>query len=237
MTEIFFPLRPRPREDPASAGVVQTNLEYVMQLFQKGVEDGDILVWDKVLGRYLAEAAGGVQSVTALPIVDLKPGKEIILQDSLTAPTYHWHLRYNPSSTSPYKWECIGGMPAIRVTTAVVMEQTASTTYTNLATVGPDLQLPAGVGGDFSIAVGGGLWHDIVNNRAFMSYDLGAVGAIDSDAASGSTANPISVYKPRRKNGIASGALIRCKYRSSTGANSARFEPDRWLQVMPYRVG
>jgi len=237
MTEIFFPLNPRPREDPAAAGVVQENLEYVMQLFQKGIEDGDILVWDKLLQRYLAKAAGGAELGSSLPILDLYPGRPFILTDNPTNPSYLWHLRYNPDSPSSYKWECMGGSPGMSVTTALGQEATTSTTYTNLATIGPDFQIPAGIGGDFLIEAGASLAHDIAGNTSFMSYDLGATPAVDSDAVRGSTSDPVSAMKKRKKLAVASGALIRARYRSSTAANEARFQNDRWITVFPYRVG
>lgn len=237
MTEIFFPLKPRAQEDPAAAGVVQANLEYVMQLFQKGIEDGDILVWDKILGRYLAKSAGGIETLTALPLTDLYPGREAIITDNPTSPSYLWHLRYNPDSPSSYKWECMGGTPGLSVTSAIAMQATTQTTYTNLATVGPDFQLPAGIGGDFLVEVGCSIHHDIAGNTAFMSYAVGATEAIDSDACRGSTSDPVSGMKKRKKVNVPSGALIRCRYRSSTSSNEARFQPDRWLSVFPYRVG
>lgn len=36
-------------------------------------------------------------------------GQEFVLVDSLTAPTFVWHLRYNAGNTTAYKWEFIGG--------------------------------------------------------------------------------------------------------------------------------
>jgi hypothetical protein len=39
-------------------------------------------------------------------------GQEAILVDSITNPSYQWRFRYNAGSTSPYKWECVGGQPA-----------------------------------------------------------------------------------------------------------------------------
>jgi len=36
-------------------------------------------------------------------------GQEAILVDSITNPSYQWRFRYNAGSTSPYKWEFIGG--------------------------------------------------------------------------------------------------------------------------------
>lgn len=237
MTEIFFPLKPRAHEDPAAAGVVMENLEYVMQLFQKGIEDGDILVWDKILGRYLAKSAGGIDVITELPISDLYPGREAILTNDPNNPSYLWHLRYNADSPSSYKWECMGGTPGLVVTTALAQEATTQTTYTNLATVGPDFQIPAGVGGDFRVECGASIAHDIAGNTAFMSYAVGATEAIDGDAARSATSDPVSAMKPRRKVNVPAGALIRCRYRSSTATNEARFQNDRWLSVFPYRVG
>lgn len=234
MTEIFFPLAPRPHEDPAASGVVQENLEYVMQLFQKGVEDGDILVWDKLLGRYRARGAGGVERVTSIPVTDIYPGKEIILTDNPSSPSYLWHLQYNADSPSAYKWEFIGGTPALSV--VATFNESPSTVYTNLGTIGPDVQLPAGVGGDFLISAGGLVWHDISGNIAYMSYAIGATEAIDADAARSGVNNPTSVIMPRRKTAITAGALIRARYRSSTGSFSARFQ-ERWLSVQPLRVG
>lgn len=38
-------------------------------------------------------------------------GQEAILVDSITNPTYQWRFRYNAGSTSPYKWEFVGGAP------------------------------------------------------------------------------------------------------------------------------
>jgi len=38
-------------------------------------------------------------------------GQEAILVDSVTNPWYAWRLRYNAGSTSPYKWEYVGGTP------------------------------------------------------------------------------------------------------------------------------
>jgi len=48
--------------------------------------------------------------VTTLPATPVD-GQEVILVDSITAPTYTWHLRYNASSTYTWKWEFLGGNP------------------------------------------------------------------------------------------------------------------------------
>lgn len=44
-------------------------------------------------------------------------GQEAVLVDSITNPAYVWRFRYNAGSTSPYKWECVGGSPWVGYTT------------------------------------------------------------------------------------------------------------------------
>lgn len=50
-------------------------------------------------------------TMSAAPFMTPYDGQEIILVDSVTAPTYDWRFRYNAQSTSAYKWEFIGGPP------------------------------------------------------------------------------------------------------------------------------
>jgi len=241
MSEIFLPLRPR-HEDPAAAGVVQANLEYLMQLFQKGIEDGDTLVWDAILGRFIAEPAGGVANVTTLPTTDLKPGKEIILTDSLTSPTYHWHLRYNAESSSSYKWECIGSTPAFAAASGDVVGLT-NTTYADTSG-GPSFTLPTGVGGDFFIAITGCVVISAAGgdmDRASMSYRIGAgassdVWAIRTELGLTDTQGGVTGYQGYRHTGIASGAAIVCQDKQS-GGTGHQILGARTLTVTPIRVG
>jgi hypothetical protein len=242
MSEIFLPLKPRPGEDPQAAGVVQANLEFLMQLFQKGIRDGDTLVWDSVLGRFIAQAAGGVEVLTVLPTTDLKPGKEIVLVDSLSSPTFNWHLRYNADSVSSYKWECIGATPAFAIATGDVGGLT-NNTYANTSG-GPTITLPTGVGGDFFVAVTGCIVISAAGgdvDRAILSYKVGAGASSDSwgirvelgitDSEGGTTGQ--QVY---RHTSVAAGAAIVCQDRQE-GGTSHRVLGARTLTVTPIRVG
>jgi len=234
MSEFYAPIRPRPREDPYASGIVQNNLEEFMQFFQKGLADGDILVWDQLLGRYLARPAGGVELLTTLPSSDVYPGREMILTNDPNNPSYLWHLRYNADSPSLYKWEFIGGSPALAVTSP--WEGTFSSAYVNVATPGPELQLPVGVGGDFLVEVGCIARQATLGREARMSYDLGAISASDSDSCVSTLDDFISISNKRRKVAVQSGALIRAKYRTSNSSDEASFR-ERWITVQPYRVG
>jgi hypothetical protein len=66
-------------------------------------------------------------------------GQEAILVDSLTNPTYQWRFRYNAGSTSPYKWEFVGGSTLSAYVAAA--EYRSAGGYGDLQTVGPRVQL------------------------------------------------------------------------------------------------
>lgn len=239
MTEIPFPLKPRPRRDPYASGIVQINLEELSRLFEKGIDDGDILIWNVELGRYLARAGGGVDIMTSPPIDDLFDGREILIVDNLSAPTYHWHFRFNSFSLLSEKWEFIGGSPAHEQNPTD--SDTTSTVYTNLPNIGPTLVLPAGVGGVFMIESGFTGRHDQPQNNCYMNFSIngGAVGGDDDAAiAHGNGVGGLgetSVIARRRRTGIPAGATIQSKYRSSTAINQARFR-NRFLSITPVRI-
>lgn len=170
--------------------------------------------------------------VTALP-GSPTDGQECYLTDSLTAPTYRWHLQYEASQT---KWHFIGGAPLFAEVTA--NETTASTTYVALATAGPAIALP--LAGDYD--VGEGFTGAAGNNvGGIMSYDIGATGAVDADKVrtssltiSGGGSQPASAMRIRRKTGLTAVTLT-AKYKSPDGG-SIGFE-NRWMRVTPVRLG
>jgi len=55
-------------------------------------------------------APGTTSYGTSLPASPYD-GQEAVLVDSVTNPSYQWRFRYNAGSTSPYKWEYVGGIP------------------------------------------------------------------------------------------------------------------------------
>jgi hypothetical protein len=56
-------------------------------------------------------AVGSPSYATTLPASPVD-GQEAILVDNIANPSYQWRFRYNAGSTSPYKWEFVGGSPA-----------------------------------------------------------------------------------------------------------------------------
>src|SRR5215831_1233030 len=66
---------------------------------------------DTLFGALAPAGGSSAPLVTSLPASPVD-GQECILCDSLSAPTYQWHLKYVAAKASN-KWICIGGAPAI----------------------------------------------------------------------------------------------------------------------------
>src|SRR5262245_32254566 len=63
--------------------------------------------------------------------------QEAILVDNPANPNFQWRFRYNAGSTSPYKWEFIGGQPFLNASNSFYAEATV-TALATWVTVGPN---------------------------------------------------------------------------------------------------
>jgi hypothetical protein len=68
-------------------------------------------------------------------------GQEHVLVDSVTNSTYQWRCRYNANSSSPYKWEVIGGNPLVSGPAGSFGQAMAASTWYDLPG-GPTLTVP-----------------------------------------------------------------------------------------------
>ena len=146
-----------------------------------------------------------------------------------------WRLRFNASSSSPYKWEAAGATPLTAEVDA--NEATASAAYTNLATVGPQITVP--LAGEYLIGIGAArAYADQAASFARMSYAIGGAAAVDPDRVENRMVNPAqpitSVARPWRAKTVSAGAAIVAKYLAN-GGGTANFE-GRWMAVVPRRV-
>lgn len=181
---------------------------------------GGVAVWQ-------AAAGGSISAVTALP-GSPSDGQEVIFTDSLSAPTYRWHLRYNASSASSLKWEFIGGTPITsEIATA---ESTGSTAYAALTTAGPSITLP--LQGDYIVDLGALIDNGGQADTSKMSYDIGGTGAVDADSIQHRGAQAPSVFRRQKKTGLTAVTLT-AKYKTS--ANTHTFS-NRFMGVTPIRV-
>jgi len=76
---------------------------------------------------------------TALPASPVD-GQEFILTDSLTAPTYTWHLRY-VAAKATNKWVFVGGSPKLVMNNTVADSQSSSGSFQFLAN-NPSMSIP-----------------------------------------------------------------------------------------------
>jgi hypothetical protein len=169
--------------------------------------------------------------VTALPGSPVD-GQEVVLTDSLTVPTYAWHLRYVAAKASN-KWIHLGG--SARFSEVVTPEAVAGAAYGN--PVGPDMTVP--VTGDYWITIGCRVSStDATVILAGMSYAIGAAAALDADAilwGKDNSANPqYGGMTRRRQKSLVGGAALTMRYKKSAGALSVA---DRWLALEPLAIG
>jgi hypothetical protein len=205
--------------------------------------DGDVVVYQGVAYMCVrptsAAPAPWPQSVfttpyygTTLP-ANAVDGQEAILVDSLTAPTYRFRFRFNAQSSSPYKWEYVGGTDFWqRVNTN---EGTATAgAWLDLATLGPRFVLPRS-----------GDWDVIGSASGSHTASLGTlwIAPWNGTATSGAgvmlttpVANQPFPHQTftERFAALAAGTDIRMRYYNSVGGSAAwQF---RWISVRPVRV-
>jgi hypothetical protein len=147
---------------------------------------------------------GGHEVVTTLPGAPFNGQEVLYLADAAGAygGPYAWLCRYratNPdgsANTAASKWDVIDDAHPLdrRVDTS---ETTGGTGYTDLATVGPAITLP--VVGDWDVTLETYISPGTAGLRGYMSVQVGATAAVDTDAAIVLTGEA-TVTKTRRPN-------------------------------------
>ena len=162
-------------------------------------------------------------------------GQEAILVDSITAPTYQWRFRYNAQSTSPYKWEYVGGTSA----TAYIgtgESTTTTATWLDLATVGPRVIVPRA--GDYDAsAVSSYYTSSAANGYPQIGVCRGTIGPFGVSAAvvAPSVGYAISISADGIVVDVTAGGDIRIRYYVAQPAGTHNFLT-RWIRVTPRRV-
>jgi hypothetical protein len=147
-----------------------------------------------------------------------------------------WRFRYRAASASAHKWESVGGAALwAEIATA---QSTGSTTYVDLTTVGPSLTVPLAGDYDVEVACAVGVYSaGSTKGTSFMGYAIGAVAAVDEDAATLSMVTEAGTWhtaQSRRKTNLGAGIELRAKYRITQ--YSATWS-QRIMRLSPVRVG
>lgn len=186
--------------------------------------------WDGTAWQEVGYATAAPRLVTALP-ASPNDGDEVYYLADATAGIV-WHLRYRATSSSAYKWEYVGGPPLSQLIST--FETHTSTSYANLATLGPQITIP--LAGDYMLALGAYARTSVVGFTAFMSFDGPGFGAGDAWGVRNDTAaasGGAQVHK-RWRNPMGGGTFT-AKYRVS-GASTGGWG-DRTFEATPIRVG
>src|SRR5262245_27949595 len=182
--------------------------------------------WVNVAGAAL------VPLVTSLPAVPWD-GQEVFYVADATNGVI-WHLRYRVAASGSYKWECVGGSPLIHQIDTD--EGGNSTTYTDFATVGPQVTAPRA--GDYLRSYGALSYQTVATVNNWYTPKIGAVTPKYPDgalASSRGTSNVLVHDRDRRLDGLAGAAVLHMRF-TMDAANAGSFR-NRWLTAMPVRVG
>jgi len=184
----------------------------------------------KAVGAQIVAGAPVPPLVTSLPTNPVDGQECYYLADATNGIIFY--LRYRAAAPGSYKWEFVGGSPLYAE--VLTNESTGSATYTALATAGPAIALP--LAGDYIVELGYN-GNNMAAQRTYMSYDIGATGAVDADCAmtygNANASMEATVARARRKNGLGAVTLT-AKYRMS--ASTGWFQ-NRWMKAIPVRVG
>lgn len=183
------------------------------------------------------EDAAQPDFVSTLPASPVD-GQEVYFQSSSMATAgVVWNLRYRAGGGT-YKWEFLGGSPLTDETGYGGTESTTSTSYTDLATVGPSITVP--LAGDYIVAIGADIQNSTTAWSTYISYAIGATAASDADGlrvrqpTGGGYEVTAAVSAERRKNALAASTALTAKYRVLGGTG---IWWRRWMRVTPVRCG
>lgn len=175
----------------------------------------------------IASSASFPQPSTTFP-GSPSDGDLALIVDSTSAPTYSWMFRYDSGISGNNKWQCIGGAP--KRAYVGTDQASSSTSYTDLATVGPSVTVPSP--GVYQVVYGCALRNSAVNGtRMAMKFGASAVtedGLIYSDVAAYR-----SLASTSQESIAAGNLLIKAQYRVDAGDGNWQ---KRWITVVPIAV-
>jgi len=223
---------------------VEDSLRYDGDFVAGNYLDGDIVVSNGI--AYLCTKAtsvaptawpGGIAPAvqplvvsygTTLP-ASPTDGMEAILVDSVTNPSYQWRFRYNAGSTSPYKWEFVGGAKAKVLIAASVA---AATGWNAIA---PTFTFPRA--GDYECSSYG--MFSGYSTNCLMGVNMYIGGALNGPNGScaqhvwGQGGYTSAEITDRLQSGLAAGTQMQLGYYLGAGTGNLS---DRYIAVRPVRV-
>jgi hypothetical protein len=177
--------------------------------------------------------AGLIPVVTSLPGSPVDGQEVYYLADDANGIV--WHLRYRAAGTT-YKWEFLGGPPMY----ALVSAQAAlAGSFIGTGDILPNIQLPA-LAGHYFIQFGSNSYSTHTATQT-VTHAL-AYSATEAVAADGISFVLAASGGPGRSNSMRQNlatlpASTNVRTRGSASAGGSAFLHDRWISIIPSRVG
>jgi hypothetical protein len=178
--------------------------------------------------------AGPPPLVTSLPGSPVDGQEVYYLADDANG--IIWHLRYRAARADAYKWEYVGGPP---MAAAVSPQAGVSGNFGATGDILPNIQLPM-LAGYFIIQFGSNAY-SLHTATQTVTHAL-AYSGLEADPAAGISYVLAASGGPGRNNAmrqnvalLAAGVNVRT--RGSASAGGSAYLTDRWISIIPSRVG
>lgn len=160
-------------------------------------------------------------------------GQEILFQTSAmaTAGVPPYRLRYRSGASGSYKWDVIGAVPWFAEVTT--QQSTSSNAYVDLATAGPSITVP--LAGDYLVEGGAATYASAGAAVSFVGIRVNASTLVQMQTNFAGTSQIQHPMHARRASGLSAADVVKLQYGAFSGG-TAEFL-DRWLTVIPLRVG
>jgi len=233
--------------DKSHMDVIENGLIEAADLYYLGdwvagtYKEGDIVVYNGVAYMAVRQTtqtpvpwAAGQASLsygTSLPSNPVD-GQEAVLVDSVTNPSYTWRFRYNAQSTSPYKWEYIGGAAAV---VSVIGGESSAVTGSYIDLASPcRVVLPRA--GDYDQIIGATCAHTVAASSVYLAACRNTGAPVWQTNVVVRTANDAMALSPLsfRWTGCAAGDDLRARYYNGAAGTASWYS--RWISVTPVRV-
>lgn len=235
--------------DPSNAEIVRvtaiTTDTFTITRAQESSSARTVIVGDQIYAGITKKTLTDIETtvVTSLPGSPLN-GDSVILTDSVTAPTYNWHLRYDSSITSNsglYKWRYLGGA-AIEADGGVGSITGGSVTYALFSTGGGtgSVSVVLPTAGIFDIFFGGAVFDSVGASQPLtVTVKLGTSAAADAESTRtwiAATANNVYNISRKMRRTLASAMTLQLYGKSGAASGDYTIE-NAFLYVTPVLLG
>lgn len=164
-------------------------------------------------------------------------GQEVILVDSISAPTYQWCFRYNAGSSSGFKWEFIGGVPIVVNPVGVSVSNTGAAYVDTTATI----TLPRA--GIYIIQGHARAGLNVTNAGARLYLGLSIGGSVVHESlqnswfASSNDASEVNLIIPPYKTGsVSAGTIAKLQFHHNQAATTTMYLSYPSMTATPVQV-